>query len=88
MDDGRARRANTRGGGMRQRLVVLVAVVGAVMAAQLPAQGHPEGGEEPFEHFDGAPAPAVSTVDPHSSHGNADLASPNMSTPPTNRTRR
>ncbi|MCA1706022.1 MAG: hypothetical protein LC808_23290 [Actinobacteria bacterium] len=64
---------------MRQRLVMLVALVGAVMTVQVPAHGTPDDGPQPqFEHFDGAPTPAVSTVDPHSSHGNADLASPNM----------
>ncbi len=65
---------------MRRRcLVVLMASVGAFVAGHVPAHGTPDDGPEPqFEHFDGAPATAASVVDPHSSHGNADLASPNM----------
>jgi len=60
--------------GMRAALTALGAV--AVLALPTVAAGHPEGGDttKDFGDFDGSPA-----FDPsHSSHGNADLASPNM----------
>ncbi len=63
----------------RRRVVVVLAVLGALIAGNAPAYSTPDDGAEPqFQHFEGGPALSASVEDPHSSHGNADLASPNM----------
>ena len=61
-----------------RRLLVLFMVLGVAMGLPITAAAHPEGpghdGTKDYGDFEGSPA-----YDPsHSSHGNADLASPNM----------
>lgn len=59
-----------------RRILVVVAALASMMAVQRPAVGDPDDG---FEHFDGAGQVAPPSGGGYgSSHGNADLASPNM----------
>ena len=58
-----------------RRVFLALAALAALVLSPLPAHGDPDDG---FEHFEGGVQDATTNSDPHSSHGNADLASPNM----------